>query len=253
MSLGKLRSCVHAAAAIVAALCVAPIGIAGDFEFGTMIRAGLSGNSDHELAIGTTAASPSATGQVNPYFNGSNQLFEIGYLKATNTAYVRVHQNLSPASAYSQVSFNPVGGAAAPVDAIWRLPAASFFARATDSSGVNLVSISNLTLSGVSGSLDIIQPIQSTSLLAYQLGGFAQPSVSQSQEVVFRADSGGNWKLQGSMLVLGLLSNGGVASGSEIEFGVTAIAGTPEPASAALAMLGVAGMVAFARKRSMRK
>ncbi len=238
-------------AAAVTAL--APGAFAADFQFGTIIRAGVAGNTDHEMAIGTTGNSPSATGQLNPYYTGGSQFFEIGYLKGTNTAYVRVHQGATSASAFNQASFNPVGGAAAAANAIWTLPASSFFVRATDNTGINLVQVSNLTLSGVTGAANILQPLQATTMVAFQLGFAAQPTVTQSQDLVFRGDSNGNWRLQGNIQMVGLTSNGGVASGSEIEFGVAALAGTPEPMSMSLTFLGVAGMVAFARKRSTRK
>lgn len=251
----SLRRCFQVAFATAVVCSAVSNASAADFQFSTIIRAGLAGASDTELGIGATAGSPTSTGDVNPYFApASAQLFEIGYLKATNTAYVRVYQNLSSSSAFSQVTHNPVGGGSQPANAIWRLPATSFFVRATNGSGINFASVSNLALSGVSGAINVLSPLQSTSMLAYQLGFASQSNVTQSQDVRFIADSGGNWRLTGQLQFIGLQSNGGVASGGDIQFGVTAaLSETPEPASTGLAFLGIAGMVAYARKRSMRK
>ncbi|MDX1981341.1 MAG: hypothetical protein SFV51_13815 [Bryobacteraceae bacterium] len=241
-----------AAAVIALGFAFSADATAGQFQFGAMIRAGLSGASQWEIGAGASSGSLSATGNVAPYFtDGNSYLFEVGYLKSTNTAYTRVHANTNPASAFSQASYNPAGGASTGADAIWTLPASSFFVTAAPTFGFTAMRLSSLTLQGVSGAVNVIQPIQQTTMTAAQILGFFSGTVTQSQDIVFQADASGSWRLRGVLQMWGLASNGGTASGSQLAFGFGASAEdahAPEPGSVGLALLGLSLMFMVQRR-----
>jgi hypothetical protein len=247
--------------------CLQTVGIAAlltasaqgaSFQFGALVQAGVAGGADWELGAGASTASPTATAELaTPWANGVDRLLQVEYLKASNTVNVRVYNGTTAAGAFSQASFSPVGGAAVGANAIWTLPASSFFATALGFGAGgpifgSSISVSGLTLAGISGALNIIQPILQTSLTATR--GFlgATDTVSQTQDIVFQGDSTGSWRLAGLVQMNGLTSIFGTnATGNDLTFGLNASATdvVPEPGTWGLMLLGTVAMAGLSRRR----
>jgi hypothetical protein len=209
------------------------------FQFGALIRVGYAGTggSNYDFGAGPTSGALAATGDYAAYYtDGVPVAFQIQYTKATNTVTVNVGGNT--------VNYNPAGGAALAANAIWTLPASSFFVTAATGPFLGTsVTLSGLTLSGVTGALNILQPIQQTTLNATRgfLGGTV--SANESQDIVFQADPGGDWRLNGNVTFTGLLPppfNILGANGDDLQFGFAASASVPEPSTAISMLLGLA-------------
>lgn len=239
---------------VILILLIPGAGLAAQFQFGTMVRAGVAGAQDWELAAGDSSGAlpPNAnTSHLNPHYNNNSpQLFEIGYVRSTNTAFLRVYRNTNPASNFTQVSYNPVGGAAVVGTALWTLPASGFYVRATQVTVPSSIQVSNLQLLGA---VNVIQPIQQTTMLAAQSNTGGGAMVTQSSDIVFRTTGSGDWTLRGELTLTGLPngSNPG-ARRSQLQFGLNADAEAPEPGTFGLmaAALGTVWALNQRRRRA---
>jgi len=221
---------------------------AAQFQFSTLIRYGgtAGGPANWELAAGNSAGSLAATANLTPSFaTRPSRTFQISYTQATNTATLRVYDSLGTGGTSDAVSFNPAGGAAVAANAIWTLPASSFFVQAAAAPISSQVSIQNLSL--VTGT--VLAPLQTTTLTASQAAGVGAGVVNLPGGLVFVGNASGNWQLQGTVT---MTSIGGNPSSTGLQFGLTASASdVPEPMTSA--MIGL-GLVALAlRGQSLRK
>jgi hypothetical protein len=225
-------------------LLAAPLAHAAQFQLGAIIRAGAN-DSTWEIGAGDSAANPVSTGNDSPWWqDGVSQQFQVTYTGSTNTLDVKLYKNGSN-SAFSDASYNPTGGPPAS-GAIWTIPAAAFYVQAlAGPTPTTAITISNLALNALSGALNIIKPIQQTSLQA--TGGQVVNSSlgTQSQDIVFQADSTGSWQLNGFITLNGL--NGpGSAKLDQLAMAVTAFAAaTPEPGTSVLFLLGLPIVIGF--------
>ncbi len=224
---------------------------AAQFQVGAILQLGGQGNSDWEIGAGTSASSPSATADDNPYWaSGVAQQFDIFYSQPANAITVELFRSGS-ASLFNSVSYTSSGAAPA-ANATWLISAASFFVQAlAGPAGLTSVTVSNLALSGLNGAINVINPISQTTLQATHTAGGAASTVTQSQDIVFQGDSTGSWRLSGFMTLTGLL---GPPAGNQLAFGVTAST-TPEPAPALLSLLGLSLGFAYRqwRKQSVNR
>ena len=232
-------------------------GYGAQYQLGVLIRAGFSatGAGAWELGAGDSSGSPAVTGDATPYWsNNQDRHVEIEYQKATNNVQVRLYQDATNTSGFSQMNFNPTGGGLVAASATWVIPTTSFFV--TAASGPNppsSISLSNITLAGISGALNILQPLQQTTLTASRGANGATSTVTQSSDIVFQGDSTGSWLLTGNLNLKGFAGPVGV-SGNDLAFtfGGTATGATiPEPSSAALAGLGMLALVLIERRRRL--
>ena len=227
------------------ALFLAPSAHAVQFAFGSLVRAGFNSNSapNWEVAVGATPGATADSSSLNTYWNNNqDRYFEIEYLKTTNTVNVRVYDNSLNTSPFTEVSYNPTNGNLAAATATWTLPASSFFVTATTGpTQATSIQVSNLTLSGVSGAINVIQPILQTTLAANMPVGGPGSSAAQTQDVVFLADATGSWRLTGQIQFSGI-QGGGRATGSELAFNFSASANdvVPEPGTFAMGLIGLA-------------
>lgn len=227
---------------------------AAQFQFGTMVRAGINGAQDWELAAGTASGAlpPNAnTAHVQPHYtNGRVNDFEISYAKATNTATLTVVASAPSqgSSGRTTITFNPVGGNLLPAAATWTIPVGGLYLRATQIPTASSISLSNLRLTGA---ISILQPIQQTTMTAAQNNTPGGALVRQSADIVFQTSGSGNWTLAGQFTMTGLAPNGSQpgAKRSELQFGFNAIAEAPEPATVFGAGLGLSAIVWFHRRR----
>ena len=226
------------------ALLATPSAYGVQFQFGSLIRAGFTSNSapNWEMAVGTTPGATTDTSSLNTYWNNNeDRHFEIEYLKTTNTVNVRVYDSALPTSTFTEVSYNPTNGNLAAANALWTLPAASFFVTATTGPlQTTSIQVSNLALSGVSGSLNVLQPIQQTTLAASRTILGPASSAGQAQDITFLADSTGSWRLTGEIRLSGV-QGGGRAAANELAFNFTASANdaVPEPGTFLMGLVGL--------------
>ena len=93
----------------VAAL-LAPSSHAAQFQFGVLVQAGVAGTDDWETGVGNTTSSLADTDSLGSHWvNGVSRLVQVEYLKATNTATVRVYGAIT-GSGYTESTFQPAGG-----------------------------------------------------------------------------------------------------------------------------------------------
>ncbi|MSV34535.1 MAG: PEP-CTERM sorting domain-containing protein [Bryobacterales bacterium] len=232
----------------IALFALAIPGYGAQFQLGVQIRAGFSGAGAGawEVGAGDTSGTPSATVDATPYWaNNTDRRVEIEYQRATNTLVVRLYQDATNTSAFNQANFNPTGGSQVAAGATWTLPAASFFV--TAASGPNpptSITLSNLALTSLSGALNILQPIQQTTLSASRAANGATSTVTETQDIVFQGDATGSWRLTGILNLTGIAGAAG-ASGNELSFGFAGTAvGAAVPEASTLLLIGM-GMVAL--------
>jgi hypothetical protein len=249
-----LKSCIRM---MSVGLMLAASAHAAQFQFGALIQAGVAGAGDWEIGVGDSSGGTTVTSSLGSHWvNGVDRAIQMEYSKTTNTISVRVYNGATATGGFTEASFQPTGGAAMVADAIWTLPAASFFATAEGFGAggpvfASSITISNLTLSGVSGAINVIEPIQQTTLVASRafLGGTS--TVSQSQDIVFQADSTGSWRLQGTIQMTGL--SGAGASGNDLSLQFNALASdVPEPGTLGLMGLGCLALFGLSRRKSRR-
>lgn len=221
---------------------------AAQFEFSTLIRWGASSGgpssaTNWEMGIGNTAGAWAQTGNVAPHFSvpgGSTKAFRISYDKPTNTATLQVFDNSTTLGTSDAVSFNPAGGAAVAANAIWTLPASSFFVQANRDTGNSTISVSNLTVTV--GTLNVLSPFQTGAMSASQ-NNSGPITTFHSGNVVLVGNSAGNWTVQGLITMAGSGSLNGQV------FGLSAQASdVPEPMPTALIGLGLALLAMKKRK-----
>src|SRR4051812_14998752 len=126
----NLRRCTQV---VVAAVILNVAAQGAQFQFGALVQAGIAGAGDWELGVGTTAAAAVNTASLtNQWVAGADRMLQLEYLKPTNTVNVRLYDGATATGAFTQVSYSPAGGALVGANAIWTLPAASFFATASN-------------------------------------------------------------------------------------------------------------------------
>jgi hypothetical protein len=198
------------------------------FGFSALMRLGGTGSGDWDISAGGTNVD-----LADYWASGASRQFTLTYNGTANTGELRLFSNTGATS--QALTFTPAGTAPG-ANARWTLPASAFFASATTGANVFTgVTVSQLTLSGVSGSLNILSPLQQTTLQAGSGPFQANQLVTESQNVVFLSDSSGSWRLTGfvTMNFFGLAGSG---NQDRVQFGLSAQTGTPEPSS--WAMLG---------------
>jgi PEP-CTERM motif-containing protein len=227
------------------------------YQLGVLIRAGFSatGAGAWELGAGDSSGSPATTSDATPFWsNDEDRHVEIEYQKPTNNLQVRLYQDATNTSGFSQVNFSPTGGAAVAASATWVIPTSSFFVTAASGpTPPSSISLSNITLGGISGALNILQPLQQTTLTASRGANGATSTVAQSSDIVFQGDATGSWLLTGNLNLKGFAGPAGV-SGNDLafSFGGTAVgAAVPEPTSVALVGLGMLALVLIDRFRRL--
>jgi hypothetical protein len=230
---------------VLAALAVLALPSAGaQFEFNALVRLGENSLAPNawETGLGPNNGTYSNTANANPYWtSGESRQFQLTYTGASNNLELRLFSNNGATS--NLISVTPA--TAAVTNTTWRLPASSFFATALAGGNVSTtVTVSSLQLAGLSGALNIVQPLQQTTLQAASGVFLPTATVTQSQDVVFQGDASGSWRLQG-FVTMNFTGLGGGGNSTRLQFGVDAIAesATPEPStwvlfSAGLLMIG---------------
>jgi hypothetical protein len=219
---------------------------AATFGLGTLIEVGLSSSSTTGAIVsaGVNGSASAVSADAPSFQDNQARWVEIMYQQPTNTLQIRIHNDGTSTSAYTSINYNPAGGPPA-ANALWTIPAAAFFVSAT--TGVNRptsISISNLTLAGISGAINVISPMLETTLTASKAGGPASPGQTtiQGGDIVFQGDSTGSWMLSGLLTLTGVNGNG--ASGDELAFGFSGTASTvPETSSVSLMGVGLAALL----------
>ena len=255
MKFGSYRSeaLLHVLRMAGTAVLFAGVAQGAQFQFGALVQAGIAGAGDWEIGVGNSTASPTTTASLaSQWVANTPRLMQLEYLKTTNTVNVRVYDGNAAAGAFTQASFSPAGGAAVGANAMWTLPASSFFVQAVNSTILpSSIALSNITLSGVTGAINIIQPVQQISLTATR--GFFGGTVTSAQtgDIVFQGDSNGNWRLAASVTLggfVGILPNGNAL---EMSLDASAIDVVPEPGTWGMLLIGGILMVA-ARVRGQK-
>jgi hypothetical protein len=227
-------------------------GHAATFGLGTLIQVALSSSSTNGATIGAGDNGSASTVSANAasFQDGQGRWVAILYQQPTNTLQIRLYDGATNGSAYTSINYNPAGGPPA-ANVMWTIPAAAFFVSAT--TGVNRptsISFSNLTLTGISGALNIISPMSQTSLTASKAGGPASPGQTtiQGGDIMFQGDSTGSWMLSGLLTLTGVNGNG--ASGNELALGFSGTASAvPETSSLSLMGIGLAALIVGGRGR----
>lgn len=224
------------------------------FSFYSTLRAGLPAGGDWELGLGNTSSASSSTANVS-FTNGgpgqnwwnpnASQAFRIGWNATTNSAYATVFG----AGAVSQTVNFANAGAPLSSNAIWTLPAASFFVSAATRPSPSSVEITGLTLSPntvlASGSLP-------------SLFRASQPIVNPGDNfqslnaplVINAASNGGNWFIQGNIRFNGLAGQGGSSQRSQLQFNILATGSdVPEPLSTSLVGAGLFALLFWRRRQ----
>lgn len=236
---------------LVIIACAAPAH-AAEFGFQTFIRLGAAG-SDWEFSAANPGGASPLSGSLGDYWaSGASREFQVIYQRPTNSLQLRLYANNG--SSYTSLNSSPAGAPGA-ADAVWRLPASSFFVTAL--TGANVwtgVTVSNITLSGLSGALDVLSPVQQTWMQAGSSQWQSTQSVSQSQDIVFRGDATGSWRLAG-FVTMNFWGLGGSGHQDRLLFGVSALSDSsaPEPSTAALMMVGLAVAAGWRHRRKSER
>ncbi len=208
------------------------------FQFGALVQAGVAGTGDWEIGIGTTATAPSSTASLGTHWaDGVSRMVEMEYLKPTNTVNVRVYSRSTGDGALRRPLPILQVEAAVGANAIWTLPASSFFVQAWCDQSAISITVSNITLTGISGALNVIQPIQQTTLAASH-GLFGGTDITaQSGDVVFSPPAVAVGGMAASVTMTGFIV---LPSGNQTALGINASAvdAVPEPSTFALLLVG---------------
>lgn len=234
------------------AVMLAGVSILGaaDFEFSTIIRAGARTGPDWELGIGPGTTNSAVTFNLNGanyYPDNTPAQFEIGYTRATNTAFLRYYRN---PTTYQQVAYAGAGPGLAP-GSVWTIPAGSLFVSAAARPAFTSVTIAGLSLGG---GVTVLQPFSTSTLAASQTN--YNSSASMGTPVVFRTGASGDWLLTGTIAFGGLSYYAGAngASGGQLSMGA-GVSGTdvPEPGTSALALAGLIGVIGITHRRAQAR
>jgi PEP-CTERM motif len=238
----EIKSCAQFGLWFVLLLTALPAA-AAQFQLNTLIQLGEVGaNAPNgwEVGFGSNTGTLGFVGSLPTYWvSGGARNFQLSYDRPTNLMEVRIYDPAST-TAYAFGTFTPTGGPSV-VGSAWVLPAASFFV--TDLTGGNAassISVSGLALTGITGgALSILSPIQQTTMTASATGP-ASPTqtVTQSKDVVFLADATGSWRLTGAVTMnfAGLTGS----NFNRLQLGIAAVTATPEPATWAMLLVGLA-------------
>jgi hypothetical protein len=232
-------------------------GFGANFNFGVLVQAGFTGglpstSGSASLGAGDTASANGASNSTT-WSTGQSRALQVEYLKATNTLSVRLYQGATATGAFTETDYHPTGGGSQAANAIWTLPASAFFVTAQGGPPqLSSVSISNLALAGVSGAINVLQPLQQTTLTASNIFGSPTSTVTEGQDVVFQGDSNGNWMLTGSLTFSGIAV--GATPPNDLAFGFSGIAGSavPETSSLPLVGTGLAALIFFGRRKVLK-
>lgn len=218
------------------------------------MRAGRFAGADWELGVGSSTNASNSTlnfnygqGPGNNHWGSAltEHQFEIGWLAASNTAYVSVRNF---AGNYVTTNFANAGPAISPT-ATWTIPANSFFVSAAAQPLATSVTLSNLSLSPGVGVLSGTLPASIGASQILSSGDFDSLSAPL---VINPASAGGNWYISGTIRFTGLQSQGGSAGGSQLQFMMNAIAGNaatvPEAGTFSMIGLGLAAVAGIRRR-----
>jgi hypothetical protein len=224
---------------LIGILTTAALVQGADFGFSVILRAGLNGTGDWELGIGSNLSSPAATANVVPYWNNTGARdFQIGYVAGTNTAFVRVGNDMA--------SFHPAGGGTLAAGGAWTLPASSFYVSATPVSAPTSVGVGNLQLAT---GMTVLQGFSTTTLAT------TSGVRTLSSPVVMAGGSSSDWVLTGQITFTGLRAQTpGGASRSQLQFNLTANASdVPEPYSFLLCGVGLLLLGCYRAGKGVRR
>jgi hypothetical protein len=224
--------------------------LAQSFPFYTVLRAGRAGNGEWEIGVGNASTLNTANfsygGNGGQFWNpAGSQTFRIGYDAATNSAYASVFNQNDVATTVSLANT----GQALTSNTVWTLPAGAFSVTATPTNvfgfGTSSITVSGLTLSPGGSLLGGSLP---TSLSATQSGATVTQTLS-SPILLDATGNGGSWYIQGKIQMTGLLTQGGLARDSQLQFlmGASSAAATPEPIT--FALIGVGLLLLGMRKK----
>lgn len=237
---------------LIAGLCWQGGAHAADFDFFSILRAGMPNGTDWEIGLGPDGNNITGQAHFNyqapgtmTWGNNVNQNFEIGYNANTNRAYATVFtQNGTPVTA----TYNgPVGGVSP--DATWTISPGGLYVSAASRIVPTSVRISNLTLQA---GLTVLSPLTVSTLTASQL--LIPSQDSNTSPIVFQAAStGGSWYLSGQIRFQGLSSYLPFgASRSQLQMGMTVSAtDTPEPSAMLLTGMGLIGLSLIRRRQKI--
>jgi PEP-CTERM motif len=223
---------------------------AAQFQFNTLVQLGEplhNAPNGWEVGWGPNTGAPTQLGSLPTYWSsGASRQFQVIYDRPSNNMEVRVYNNGS--SAFANAFYTPPGGPS-PVNAVWRLPAASFFVTALAGGNVaSSINVSNLSLTTpTGGALTILSPLSATSLTTNTGPGLPTKTVALSNDVVFLGDATGSWRLSGfvTMNFTGLTGS----NYNRLQFGISALSDVPEPSTWAMMALGLALVGIGVRRR----
>ena len=222
---------------------------AAQFQFNTLVQLGEPGHNapnGWEVGWGANTGAPTQLGSLPTYWSsGASRQFQVIYSRPANNMEVRIYDN--GYANFANAFYTPPGGPS-PVNAVWRLPASSFFVTALAggnvASSINVSSLSLATPTG--GALTILSPLSTTSLSSNTGPALPTTTVALSNDVVFLGDATGSWRLSGfvTMNFTGLTGS----NYNRLQFGVAALSDVPEPSTWAMMALGLA-LIGFGARR----
>ncbi|GAB4419638.1 MAG: hypothetical protein OHK0021_24190 [Bryobacter sp.] len=223
---------------------------AESFSFSSILRAGRFAGADWEIGIGpggTNSASTSSFNYLgapgNNHWGNANTWhdFQIGWNANTQSAFVRVFNANNVATT---VSVNKPGPALL-TNAIWTIPASSFFLGAAARPGPTSVAVQNVSLS--SGVQVLSGTLPNGAGVSQNGSGSFLPNGAPI--VINPASAGGSWTISGEIRFTGLTSQGGVAQNSQLQFlfGATG-SDVPEAGTLSTIGLGLVGLAIYRRR-----
>lgn len=231
---------------------------AQSFSFYSTLQAGQQNSNDWEIGIGTPGSAPSATSDYGynatgqQYWNPASggQTFRIGWDATTNTAYTTVFKANGTATSVTMQNT----GTALSANTIWTLPASSFVANATPNGGSNATTSIQFSGLSISPGVAVTGTLPST-FGASQSGSAVSNSLS-APLLLNASGAAGSWYIQGTVQFTGLITQGGNARGSQLQFLLGAV-GTDTPEGSSLGLMGggllALGLFNRSRRNGKRK